>query len=132
MDFDVTTGFPSIPIRLRSAGTDATGSSTYKTQNLRVAGSATATGDFANSDGFNELFYSNNAGTNGAQFAFYRPYLADTTAVSSSFTSISSNTGYVWLGSGYHNQDVSYDGFSFVVVSASSFSGKLRVYGWQE
>ena len=113
----------AVPMRVRAAGTDASGSD-YVSQlvygdNTTVAGSTTTTTSFPTAIVCNTVSMI-------ADISLFRPFLAATTQT----VVVGGRSNYLSTTSGYHNQAVSYDGFS-ILPSAINITGTLRVYGYR-
>jgi hypothetical protein len=130
MDFDVS-AFNYYGLRLRVGGTDNTTATSYKLIRLEGFGSS-ATSARTNADHFQDFVGAGNAATNGATFTLYRPFEADTTALSLSDGAFSDTAAVFWRTNGFHNQNTSYDGFTLMGFSGTTITGKMRIYGWQE
>jgi len=118
-----TNGF----MRLRAAGTDNTTASSYVVQEL-TASSTSVNGSRITADNWRSWSGAVTI-TNGVAFDIYSPFLATSTALTSS--EINSSSGaYLANYAGTHNQTTSYDGATFYVTSGN-ITGIIRVYGYQ-
>jgi hypothetical protein len=131
IDF-TTTGGDYSDLRMRVGGSDNTSASSYKWIRLEGFGSS-ATSARTNANRWQDCLGMGSAATNGLTFTFYKPFEATTTALSVSDNAANSTDVFFWRGNGYHNQNTSYDGFSWVNPNAGqTVTGKMRIYGWQE
>lgn len=123
---DLNTVSNSWYVRMRSAGTDNSTASSYRSQefsanNTSVTGSRTT-------DTFGVLASSATTIQNGFTANVYGPFLAQATAwrsVTMNGTSLARIRDYAVL----HNQTTSYDGFTIYLATAGSSTGVLSVYG---
>lgn len=115
----------NIQIRMRAAGTDATGSD-YSSGSLFISTSATAfeAGNSAANIGLIGRWQS--GGNAATSIDIFGPELAeDTRAVSDTG---SNTSGYTFFF--YHNSASAYDGFS-IIAGAGNLTGIIRVYGYK-
>lgn len=116
-----------VDVRLRSSGTDASGSN-YSCQKLG-ADSSTISGYRYSSIARWYGFYSG-TGKNGSTMNVYGPYLSQPTAYRLVNVGQYTGAGGViqdWAGT--HSLSSSYDGLSFIPASTYSISGLVSVYG---
>ena len=129
MDFDSASGDSTINARLRVSGSDNSTASSYRVCTFDARGTLVYTRQAATSQ-FADLCVGNATATNGIHLHWYRPFLADTTAVRSQAAVWSETSASSMESGGTHNQNTSYDGFS--LLPSASFSGTLRIYGWSQ
>ena len=129
LDFDAASGDSTLDARLRVGGTDNSTASSYRTFNFDARGTLVYTRGAANSF-FATMCVGNSTATNGIHLHWYRPFLADTTAIRSEAPVWSETSASSMEAGGTHNQNTSYDGFS--LLPTTSFSGTLRIYGWSQ
>jgi hypothetical protein len=115
-----------INMRLRVAGTDATGSN-YTHQILQAQGT-TVTGDRISSASDWRLMSMTNVQVNGMVMHCYGPFLAQPTAYRT-VTIRSLNDATIDDYAGTHSLSTAYDGFT---VATSSMSGNVHVFGYEE
>jgi hypothetical protein len=116
-------------LRLRVAGTDASGATTYGTQRVWGTGAA-ATVQNTNSTSW-AVDTASAAATAGAagEWLLYRPAVAAvTTGLISWYNASSTSTMYTGTGSLYHSAATAYDGFTYYMASGT-FAGTIKVYG---
>lgn len=120
----------SIYARLRSAGTDATGSN-YVRQFLYASGSAAPSGGRSSADntglGFGWIINSES----GDQFHLYGPYLAQPTA-SRSVNVYGGSSVQINDWASTHSLSTSYDGLTLQTSTANTFTGTVHVFGYEE
>ena len=116
--------------RLRSSGTDATGSNYYSQRlygaGATVAASRTGALTYASAGSWD---YLNNSAT---QLTMYNPFVAANTmwheiGISNADTS---NNSVLEINGGTHSLSTSYDGFT-ILASSGTCSGTVRVYGYK-
>ena len=115
-------------IRLRSSGTDATGSN-YSHQYVTGSSTSVGGGRTINTD----LWYNFGTDTTiyaGGQWMFYAPALTIPTSYRScNFDPRSSATYNDY--SGTHSLSTSYDGFT-IAVASGTINGKINIFGYEE
>jgi hypothetical protein len=111
-----------ISIRLRTSGTDASGSN----YNLKGYYSGTANGNLNQASTTNWFNFGLNSGNAPVIIDLFRPFSAATTlGYANLFTS---DSGYNHQMAIEHTLSTSYDGLS-LIISAGTISGNVRVYG---
>jgi hypothetical protein len=119
-------GGPSINMRMRVGGVDNSTGSSYKRHRMLSLNTGNFNGDTVDNNW--QVGLSNNVDTRfPGSFIVSRPFEAVSTGVSGTM-------GYdegSQLFHGFHNQSVSYDGFSLIVASGN-ITGKIVVYGLAE
>jgi hypothetical protein len=114
--------------RLRSAGTDATGTADYNAQRLN-ANSTTIFGARDTADGTWQLSFVSSTWRNGLILVLYGPYLSQPTAFRTTTVS-STNSAYITDRAGTHELSSSYDGITIYPLSGDgNMTGLLSVYG---
>jgi hypothetical protein len=124
---DTASGGSNISLRMRVAGVDASGATTYKSQQADFDGSGSNI-QRRNSDAM-VISGSDTTATqlNTWGLDIFSPALATATAVQS--TGLSNNgSGYMRLAFGNHAVATAYDGFTF--FSSGNMTGIVRVYGY--
>lgn len=125
MDYDASTTL-NLDMRLRVAGTDNTTANSYSAQVLNV--SAAAVGAARTTSTLLRVAAANSTSTNSLVIDIVRPFLADSTALTSQALD-SSSQSYMTNTSGTHNQDTSYDGFT-LIPSTGTIGGTVTIYGY--
>ena len=116
--------------RLRNAGTDDSGNN-YIDQTLN-ADSTTVAGGRAQSTGQRLGFMSSTTRKSAVSIEIFSPNQADYTNTISNHQSITSaNDPRIFQFSGYHLQQVSYDGFTVFPV-AGTITGNISIYGYKK
>ena len=117
-------------LRLRAAGSDNSTASSYTNQRFIITSAAISVEDITS----NLAQYLPNASStlvNTFSAEFFNPQIASATGIITSALS-NQNAGY-WVNSGIlHDQTVSYDGFSIFIGGASTYTGTLSVYGYNQ
>jgi hypothetical protein len=126
MDYDASSASANLHIRLRVSGTDNSTASSYVIQKLTM-NNTTVAGTRTTSTQWETIGTFANVATNAFRMNVYRPFLADTTSFDS-HSSDSFSSAYTIIGNGTHNQNTSYDGFTFI-ASAGTLTGSIYVYG---
>jgi len=121
-------------VRLRVGGADNTTANSYVWQRIDIFNNAVAAARNTASSWQEAIATSENVF--GATFTFYKPFTTDKTGMALSENQWALNGASGWLGNGSHNQTTSYDGFTLIDSPQSgagqTFTGKIRIYGWQE
>jgi hypothetical protein len=114
-------------LRMRAAGTDASGASTYGFSLLQSATSgAWLNLDFSATSNSLTCGYKHATLRSSESLDLYAPFLAEQTAVV-----VSGQYGVIpFVGGGSHNVSTSYDGFS-LICATGDVTGSLRVYGYR-
>jgi hypothetical protein len=112
--------------RLRSSGTDASGSD-YDRQNLSASNtSVTGSRNTANNNGVR--FHRNGGSYDGSHNYFYGPYLSQPTATRC--VNVSSDSGAtIEDAANTHSLSNSYDGFTMRNNSGYTVTGSMTIYG---
>ncbi len=126
MDYDASSASANLHIRLRVSGSDNSTASAYVLQKLTM-NNTTVAGVRTTSNQWETIGTFANVSTNSFKMNVYRPFLADTTSFDS-HSSDSFGSAYTIIGNGTHNQNTSYDGFTFI-SSIGTLSGSIYVYG---
>ena len=124
-------GDTTITMRLRASGTDA--NTNYDTQ--RTAAYSTTIITDSNPNGTDEWYLGFNNSTNPTSyvvsFQVFNPFLAASSRyLGNSFIKEAAGPPNVLSFGGYHSTASSYDGFT-ILASGTSFTGTIRVYGYQ-
>jgi hypothetical protein len=121
-------------VRLRVSGTDNTTASSYIWQRIEAFNNVVGAARNTANRWQESLAVSDSV--SGASFTFYKPFIASKTGLSLYDNQWAINGASGWLGNGSHNQTTSYDGFtiidSFQSGAGATFTGNIRIYGWQE
>ena len=121
-------------VRLRVSGSDNSTASSYVWQSVRVSDN-TLSGSRLTANRFQEPL-ALSSDVSSAVISFWKPFTTDKTGISIGDHQFGLSGGYNWNGNGRHNQTTSYDGFTLIDTFASgagaTFTGKIRIYGWQE
>lgn len=113
-------------LRLRSAGTDNTGTSTYTCQTFVLDGTS-ATAQRPSGSSF-EIGRATSGTAAGLNILLCSPFLTEkTTGKTVTVGNISSASMYDVALS--HNQSTSYDGFTLIGPGSASITGLIAVYG---
>lgn len=125
-DLDGSVADADMEFRMRVGGSDNSTASSYTRQDISANGAAISTARTSSSAG--RLGAVSSTSTNGFTVAFFRPFLADNTAIIAESASgyLSAYSRYI---TGTHNQNTSYDGFSLLPTSGT-ITGKISVYGF--
>ena len=134
IDAIYTASYSFQDIRLRASGTDNSTASSYVWESLRVS-DASVSGSRLTANRFQDALTISQS-VSGAQIHFYKPFVAAKTGMAINADVLDISGAYIWNGSGTHNQSTSYDGFSIIDTNSQgggqTFTGKVRIYGWQE
>ena len=115
--------------RLRVSGSDASGSN-YTQQQLVATGS-TASGQRFTGDTSARSIIFQNALLNGGAIHFYGPALAQPTA-SRSVTFDANSSARITDYAVTHSVSTAYDGITFFTGSATTCTGNIHVFGYEE
>lgn len=119
-------GIPSVSLRMRNAGVNASGAGTYFTQRLTSATASVVSTQVTDSQ---TRICDASTSQNVSITEFFGPALAVTTTGKNRGTIISTTSGIQMNFHDFgHNVATAHDGFSFY-PSTSSLTGTLRVYG---
>ena len=114
-------------MRMRAAGTDASGASTYSYSLLQSASSGSwIVLDFSSGTTSHTVGYKQTANRASSSIDVYGPFEATQTGLS--ITGHYASVPYT--GGGYHTVASSYDGFS-ILAATGDMTGSLRVYGYR-
>lgn len=119
----------TIAVRLRAAGTDASGAN-YNRQLLEADGTTVSAAQYLNNTWGH---WGNTSSTlrSGTVTTVYAPYLAQPTAFRTVNAWARSNAYFLDVA-GNHSLSTSYDGFTFVEVDSGGMSGQVAVYGMRK
>jgi hypothetical protein len=125
--FDASTEL-DVQLRLRVGGVDNSTANSYKRQTIEASGgSSTVT----QTQRDNYLLGAGNASAPSAIQAYlFQPFSAAKTPIMSN-NQRSSNTTTIFISWAYHDQTVSYDGFS-LLTSTGTITGTYSVYGYSK
>jgi hypothetical protein len=117
-----------VQLRLRVGGVDNSTANSYKRQTIEASGgSSTVT----QTQRDNYLLGAGNATAPSAIQAYlFQPFVAAKTPIMSN-NQRSSNTTTIFISWAYHDQTVSYDGFS-LLTSTGTITGTYSVYGYSK
>ena len=121
----------STSIRLRAAGSDASGAN-YVRQFLNVDSTTVSGRRDTGQTNWNQpvVFYSDTADQGGVAMHIYGPYLAQPTAART--VNANAYLGAYLLDHAYtHSLSTSYDGFT-MAVTGSTATGTVHVFGYEE
>jgi hypothetical protein len=110
-------------IRLRASGTDNSTASSYVRERM-ISAAGTVSGATVTSDSWSTAL-AGNGSISTAEITFARPFLAETTGL---MMNVARSDAVAMIG-GFHNQSVSYDGFS-ILAGVNTITGTLRIYGY--
>jgi hypothetical protein len=129
-----TSTYSFFDVRLRASGTDNSTASSYVWESLRVS-DASVSGSRLTANRFQDALTLSQS-VSGNQIHFYKPFVAAKTGMAINADVLDISGAYIWNGTGTHNQSTSYDGFSIIDTNqqggGQTFTGKIRIYGWQE
>jgi len=117
-----------INMRLRVGGVDNSTVQSYKRQSLEVS-SSTVTGLRSDGESF-LLGAGSTTAPNIIQVNIFQPFVADETPIMS-YNMRSTSNGVMFSNWAFHNQAVSYDGFS-LLTSSGTTTGTFSVYGYSK
>lgn len=126
-DADSSAATPSMYTRLRVGGADNSTANAYVAQRI-TGNNTTVGGGRVTSTQWDVGSTFASVSTNGFSGNFYRPFLADTTAMEIKVAD-SESSGYFISAIGTHNQNTSYDGFT-LIMSTGNMTGTLVIYGY--
>lgn len=132
-DLKTASSHTSLDVRMRASGTDDTTASGYKTAAGTMSNPSAASGfagEANTADKFQKLGFVGSVGTNGGEMTFYRPNLAEETALNGLYQGNAAGDYYFYFIGANHTPDTAYDGFS--ILTTQSLSGKVLIYGWSE
>jgi hypothetical protein len=118
----VATSADFINLRLRVGGVDNSTASSYGRQSLSGNGASASAFSETNTS-FRTIFRGDTNSMVGNLY-IYRPFAASSTF----FQTMTGDGSNLTTATGYHNQSVSYDGFS-LIANGNNFSGTLTTYG---
>ena len=123
----VGSGNIEVNVRLRASGTDATGGN----YDLYVGHLSSGYVGAATTSGTSWMLLPS-FGTSrvGANISLFSPAIATPTAVINDFGP--RNDNYRHASSGRHTLSTAYDSLTFASTSASTFTGNISVYGFNE
>jgi len=126
---DTAAGGSNISLRMRLAGVDASGATTYKWQQADFDGTSSNL-QRGNSTAM-VISGSDTVATqlNAWSIDMFSPALATATAIQSLGLS-NNNGGYMRLAFGNHAVATAYDGFTF--FSSGNMTGKVQIYGYNQ
>jgi hypothetical protein len=115
--------------RLRTSGTDATGSN-YTNQQLEAYSTTVAASRQTNQDKASHVIYAGGTSWQNYHHHFYGPALAQPTASRniSHFDSGISIADTAWT----HSLSTAYDGVTMLTGTADTFTGNVHVFGYEE
>jgi hypothetical protein len=121
----------AVRLRLRASGTDNTTASSYV---RRGFGSDVPSGLFNQTESTTSWF-SLSAASTSTSYSFqtieiFNPFLATETQMTSTQLERNGETGSMQIA--YHNQTVSYDGFTVFSPASTNISGTISVYGFNK
>jgi hypothetical protein len=109
-------------LRLRVSGVDNSTASSYVRQ--AIAGASSTASAFSESNTSFRNVYRGSTNVAIGEISIYRPFAASTTF----FSGLSGTEDQFSTQTGYHNQAVSYDGFS-LITNGNNFSATISTYG---
>jgi hypothetical protein len=116
-----------IHARLRLAGTDNSGATSYIRESIRGVGASVTATNVVSSQW--DTIGATDTGAASITMDVFGPALAKMTNVIGTFTGYGNTTSdYTVTYGGRHDQTIAYDGISFIVASGN-ITGTLRVYG---
>lgn len=124
-DFDTSAADINLNLRWRVAGTDNTTANSYIVQRLDT--NSTTVGAGRVTSNLAQVAYGASVSTNGFTGTIFRPFLADTTTMTT-HSANSLNNAWQSIFAAFHNQNTSYDGFT-LLASSGNISGTVTVYG---
>jgi hypothetical protein len=125
--FDASTEL-DVQLRLRVGGSDNSTANSYKRQTIEATG---GTSTVSQTQRDNYLLGAGNASAPSAIQAYlFQPFVAAKTPIMSN-NQRSSNTTTIFISWAYHDQTVSYDGFS-LLTSTGTITGTYSVYGYSK
>lgn len=128
---DDSVNSPTTTMRLRAAGTDASGAN-YVRQFINGDSTSVTGRRDTGETSFNQptLFYSGTANQGGVFMHLYKPYLAQPTLART--LAMMTYLGGYFLDHAYtHTLSTSYDGLTFIIGS-DSVTGNIHVFGYEE
>jgi len=132
-DLKTASSHTSLDVRMRASGTDNTDASSYRTAGGTMSNPSAASGfagEANTADKFQKLGFVGSVGTNGGEMTFYRPNLADETALNGLYQGNAAGDYYFYFIGANHTTETAFDGFS--ILTTQSLSGRVLIYGWSE
>jgi hypothetical protein len=120
----INTSYNVLNMRLRVGGVDNTTASSYATTFVSVG--STALSNNRVTDTSFEIM--DNTGLGSVALEVFAPFTTEKTRIVSNAVN-DSGTSRLYLGYGFHNQTVSYDGIT-IFPDSSTLTGSIEVYGY--
>lgn len=120
----------NIGMRMRGSGADDSGAN-YTYQVLNADGASTPSGARSTSQTKINVHATYGTQRAGSNVHVYGPRLVQPTAVRS-VSAPDYLSAYITDVAGTHNQSVGYDGFTLITGSATTFTGNIAVFGYEE